>query len=380
MKRAIIIGSGFAGSVSARILAENNFEVQLYEKRDHIGGNCYDEVDKNGILIHTYGPHLFHTSNKKVWDFLSRFTSWQAYEHKVRSHIKGKNVILPFNFNTIEQLFDKNEAEEYINLLKKNYKRNSKVPILKLKKNKILKKLSDFIYEYLFKNYTLKQWGIKPEELDESVSARVPIFIGRDNRYFNDTYQALPKAGYTKLFENLINHKNITLHLSKDTIKYISFKKDKISFNKEIPDILIFTGALDELFDYKFGELKYRSIDMQFESIEKEWFQENTTINYPNDFKFTRITEFKYLYPYKSHKTTILKEYPIAHIRDKNIRYYPFLTDDTQNKYMKYEKESQVYKNLLLLGRLAEYKYYDMDDVVLKAIEILGRKQIQSLL
>lgn len=371
MSEIYIIGAGFAGSVSARILAEQKYKITIFEKRSHIGGNCYDEMDKNGILIHRYGPHLFHTSDKKVWEFLSRFTAWQPYEHKVKAYIKEKNVPIPFNFNTIEELFSKDKAKKLIDLLLKHYKLNAKVPILELLKtdDEELKKLADFIYEYMFKNYTAKQWGVNPKEIDKDVSARVPVFIGRDDRYFNDTFQAVPKQGYTKLFENMLNHKNISLHVNKDGLENLNFNGNFITINKKTPKLVIFTGAIDELFSYKFGELTYRSVDMVFETKKMEFFQECTTINYPNEHDYTRITEFKHIHPAKTPNTTILKEFPALHVKDKNTPYYPFFNDKAKNSYQKYANMAKNYKNLLLLGRLAEYKYYDMDDVVLRAIE-----------
>ncbi len=373
MKKAIIIGAGFAGSVSARILAQNGYKVYIYEKRPHIGGNCYDEKDKNGILIHKYGPHLFHTSNKKVWDFLSRFTKWQPYEHKVKAHIKGKNVPIPFNFNTIEQLFRQKKTQKLIKLLSKQYELNSKIPILELLKSddKNIKNLADFIYENMFKNYTAKQWGVSPKKIDKSVSSRVPVFIGRDDRYFNDTYQAVPKHGYTKLFENLLNHKNIKIQLKHNGLKHLKLDKNSIKYKGKKPDIVIYTGAIDELFSYKFGSLSYRSLNLKFQTKNQEYFQECTTLNYPNNHHYTRITEFKHIHQTKTQKTTILKEFPCSHVKGKNIPYYPFFTKEAQKNYKRYQKEAKRYKNLLLLGRLAEYKYYDMDDIVLRSLKAL---------
>jgi UDP-galactopyranose mutase len=259
-------------------------------------------------------------------------------------------------------LFAPQLAQELEEKLLANYNRGAKIPILELKKNadKKLQFLADFIYEKVFLHYTAKQWGLKPEELDSAVTARVPIYIGEDDRYFNDTYQAVPKEGYTKLFENLLDHPNITLKLSTPYI-----------FDPHEKRTLIYTGMIDALFDYKFGSLPYRSIDMQFETIEKKFYQETATINYPNDYNYTRITEFKYIHPSKSKNTTILKEFPQAYEKEKNIPYYPIFTNENQVKHESYAVHAKKFSNLILLGRLAEYRYYDMDDVVAKVLETI---------
>ncbi len=370
----IIVGAGLAGVVIAeRIATQLNKKVLIIEKRNHIGGNCHDFKDENNILIHKYGPHLFHTNNKKVVDYLSKFTSWDIYNHEVLGYIDGKKVPIPFNFNTLYELFPNLKAKELEELLLKTYEYNSKIPILELKKstNKDLSFLADFIYDKIFVNYTAKQWGMKPEDMDGAVTARVPIFIGKDNRYFNDSYQSLPKFGYTKMIENMLNHKNIKLMLNTDFKEICEIKgKDFYLFDKKFDGNVIYTGQIDELFDYKFEELPYRSVDMRFETIEKEFYQEKATINYPNDYDFTRITEFKHIHPINSSKTTILKEYPQEYIKNVNTPYYPIFTTENQERYNQYLEYSKEFKNLILVGRLAEYKYYDMDDIVIRALEV----------
>ncbi|MFY4808223.1 UDP-galactopyranose mutase [Aliarcobacter butzleri] len=370
----IIVGSGLAGVVLAQQIATKlNKKVLIIEKRNHIGGNCYDFKDENNILIHKYGPHLFHTNDKEVVNYLSDFTSWDIYNHEVLCFIDGKKVPIPFNFNTLYELFPNSKAKELEELLLKTYEYNSKIPILELKKstNKNLSFLADFIYDKIFVNYTAKQWGMKPEDMDGAVTARVPIFIGKDNRYFNDSYQSLPKFGYTKMIENMLNHKNIKLMLNTDFKEICEIKdKDFYLFDKKFYGKVIYTGQIDELFDYKFEELPYRSVDMRFETIEKEFYQEKATINYPNDYDFTRITEFKHIHPINSPKTTILKEYPQEYIKNVNTPYYPIFTNKNQEKYNQYLEYSKEFKNLILVGRLAEYKYYDMDDIVKRALEV----------
>lgn len=372
----LIIGSGFSGCVIAeRIANVFNKKVLIIEKRNHIGGNCYDCKDENNILIHKYGPHLFHTDYKDVFDYLSNFTDWQMYQHKVLAFIDGKNVPIPFNLNTLYKVFPQSLAEKLEKKLLSKYSYNTKVPILDLKKEEDLdlQFLADFIYEKVFKNYTAKQWGVKPEEIDPQVTARVPVHISKDNRYFTDTYQAIPKEGYTKIFERMLCSPNIKIMLNTDfkEVINIDFENKKIYFwEQEFKGKLIFTGMIDELFDFKYGYLPYRSLDLQFVSVGKEYYQEAAVINYPNDYDFTRITEFKHIHPAKTKKTTILKEYPKAYEPNKDLPYYPVFTKENLEIYNKYQKEAKKLENLILVGRLAEYKYYDMDDVVKRALEV----------
>ena len=370
----IIVGAGFAGSVIAhKIATQSEKKVLIIEKRNHIGGNCFDFTDENNINIHKYGPHLFHTDNEKVFTFLSKFTEFEVYEHMVLAYIDEKNVNIPFNFNTLYQLFPEEQAQKFEKILLENFILNEKVPILELKKSddEDLQYLANYIYEKMFVNYTAKQWGVKPEEIDASVTARVPIFIGSDNRYFHDKYQVIPKNGYTKIFETMLDHPNIKLQLGITFDEECEIHKDKISYKgTEFQGKVIYTGPIDELFSYKYGVLEYRSIDLQFETVDQEFFQDAAVVNYPNDYQFTRITEFKHIHPAHTPKTTILKEYPQPYVVKKNIPYYPVFTEENQNRYKKYEKLASTVDNLILVGRLAEFKYYDMDDVVERALEV----------
>jgi len=370
----IIVGSGLAGVVLAeQIATQLDKKVLIIEKRNHIGGNCYDFKDENNILIHKYGPHLFHTNNKEVIEYLSNFTSWDIYNHEVLAYIDGKKVTIPFNFNTLYEVFPSSKAKVLEEKLLQAYTYNSKIPILELKKStdKDLQFLADFIYDKIFVNYTAKQWGMKPEEMDGAVTARVPVFVGRDNRYFNDSFQMLPNNGYTNMINNMLNHKNIKIMLNTDFKEVCELKEKAFYlFGSKFEGKVIYTGQIDELFEYKFGELPYRSVDMKFETVEKEYYQEKATVNYPNDYSFTRITEFKHIHPVNSTKTTILKEYPQEYIIGKNTPYYPIFTDDNQEKYNKYLEYSKRFNNLVMVGRLAEYKYYDMDDIVERALKV----------
>lgn len=378
----VIIGAGYAGSVLAeRIASQLGKKVLLIEKRNHIGGNCYDLKDENNILIHKYGPHIFHTDNKVVWDYLSLFTHWDNYHHEVLAMVDGKKVPIPFNLNTLHQVFPASLADKIETKLLKTYTYNSKVPILELKKadDPDLKMLADFIYEKVFAHYTAKQWGMKPEEIDPAVTARVPVFIGRDNRYFNDRYQATPKAGFTKMFERMLDHPNIKLMLNTDFKEVCTLENDKfLLFGQQFNGKVIYTGCVDELFDYEFGQLAYRTINMAFETVDKEKYQEAATVNYPYNYDYLRITEFKYLHPCSSPKTTILREYPAEYKPGTNIPYYPVFTDECRNSYTKYLERAEKVPGLILVGRLAEYKYYDMDDMVARALEVFDTRMVND--
>ena len=373
----VIIGAGFAGAVLAeRIATKQNKKVLLVDKRQHVGGNCYDYKDDNGIIVHKYGPHLFHSNIRQVWEYLSQFTEWDIYQHQVLACIDGKSVPIPFNLNTLHEVFPESMANRLEEKLLAEYDYNSKVPILKLKQSedKDLQFLADFVYEKIFLHYTMKQWGMKPEEIDGAATARVPIFVGRDNRYFNDKYQGVPKKGYTGIFNNMLNHPNIKLMLNTSAKEILELTNDggiKL-FGMPFDGKVIYTGLLDDLFNYEFGELPYRSVNMVFESIEKKDYQKSATVNYPCNYEFTRITEFKKIHYADVPNTTILKEYPQEYKRGINTPYYPIFTEDNQAMYKKYADKAAEYKQLVLVGRLAEYRYYDIDDIVERALWVFN--------
>ncbi|RLQ05543.1 UDP-galactopyranose mutase [Geobacillus sp. FSL K6-0789] len=381
----VIIGTGFAGSVLAeRIATQLNKKVLMIEKRNHIGGNAYDSYDSQGILIHNYGPHIFHTKIKKVWDYLSNFTEWHLYHHKVLGVIDGQKVPIPFNLNSINQLFPKNLAERLEKKLIENFGYNKKVPILKLREveDEDLKFLANYIYEKVFLGYTTKQWGVTPEELDPSVTGRVPVYISRDDRYFQDPYQGIPKEGYTKLFERMLDHENIKILLNTDykEVLHFNFETGEANlFGQKFDGKIIYTGPIDYFFDYKFGQLPYRSLNFKFEQYDVEFVQEVGTVNYPNDYNFTRITEFKYLTNQKSTKTTVVREFSQKYIPGENIPYYPIKNDNNLELYRKYIEEARKYNKVIMVGRLAEYQYYDMDMVVGKALRTFEEKIKRNL-
>ncbi len=352
----LIVGAGISGAVLARLLAENGQSVLVIDKRSHIGGNCYDYTDENGINIHKYGPHIFRTNDEQIWQFLSRFTAWHEYTHKVRSKINNKEVPIPFNFESIDILFDKQKAKIFKEKLLKNYGKNKKVPILELKKfpDADLKELADFIYENVFYHYTLKQWGCEPEELSADTLARVPIYTSYYDGYFTEKYQAIPVPGYTKMFENMLNHPNINIQLNIDF-------KDLKDINYER---LFYSGSIDEFFNYKFNALPYRSLNFRFNTLDQQKFQSVAVVNYTGQETYTRITEFKHFLNQQTQKTTIAYEYPFTFEVGKNKRYYPIPKRENEQLYQKYLELAKKEKNVYFIGRLGEYKYYAMQNAV----------------
>ncbi|MEO0236350.1 MAG: UDP-galactopyranose mutase [candidate division WOR-3 bacterium] len=371
----IIVGAGLAGSVMAeRIANVLNKKVLIIEQRNHIGGNCFDYKSKEGIIIHKYGPHIFHTDFDEVFRYLSNFTEWCTYEHRVLAYVDGKKIPVPFNFTSMEMLLSSDMAVRLKEKLISKFGEDSRVPIIRLLEDndEDLKLLGDFIYKKIFLNYSLKQWGKKPEEIDQRVISRVPIVVGRDDRYFGDKYQAMPKEGYTIIFQRMLSNPNIKIMLNTNfkNILHVDKVSKRIYFlSEEFKGKLIYTARLDELFDYAFGVLPYRSLNFEVLNLDKPYFQEVAVVNYPNEFDYTRITEYKHLHPVETQCTTIVYEYPEEYTVGK-IPYYPMFTREAQEKYSKYLELASNFENLILLGRLAEYKYYDMDDVVKRALEV----------
>ena len=368
MEYNIVVGCGFSGAVIANLIADKlNQKVIIIDKKNHIAGNSYDYRDKNNIMIHKYGSHIFHTNNEKVWSFLKRFSDFNNYIHKVDVVIDGKKVQIPFNFNTLYQLFSETTAKKIKEKLLEKYNYGAKIPILEFQKqnDEDLKFLAKYVYEKIFLNYTIKQWELKPNEIDKTITSRVPLCLDNDNRYFQDKYQGIPINGYTNLIEKIINHPNIKVVLNLD---YKNFKKQNSELIKN--SRIFYTGSIDEFFDYEYGMLPYRSLKFEFEEHNKEFYQSCACINYPNDFSFTRIHEFKYYLGDKSKKTMIAKEYPQKFKFEENERYYPIINEENIKLYNKYLKKAENFKNIYFLGRLGDYKYYNMDLAVLRAIEL----------
>lgn len=374
----IVVGSGFAGAVVARELAEyKNEKVLILEKRPHIGGNCYDSFDKYGVLIHNYGPHIFHTNVKRVYDYLSKYTEWYDYQHEVGANIHGKIVPVPFNLNTLYAAFDEEEAKALEQALIEKYGEGSRVPILELMQDsdENIQKVGRYVYENIFLHYTMKQWGQKPEEVDPSVTARVPVVLSRDDRYFQDTYQGMPRRGYTYLFNNILNHPNIKVKLNVDAKNVLKLSEGKIYYNGVLFEgKVIFTGPVDEFFDCKFGKLPYRSLKFEWGHSDADSFQEKAVINYTVSEDFTRVTEFKKLTGQPVKGSTVMREYSIPYTDStREIPYYAILNDNNKALYEKYLTLLNEYPNFYLLGRLAEYKYYNIDAIVNEALKLADR-------
>lgn len=371
----LIIGCGFAGGVVARVLAERGEKVKIIEKRNHIGGNCYDEYDEYGVLVHKYGPHIFHTNNKEVFDFLSRFTKWYDYQHEVVGDVYGKIIPIPFNLNTLMIVFGEERGQSLKQELIDTYGENARVPILELQKSssKGIQEVAQYVYENIFLKYTMKQWNQKPEEVDQSVTARVPVLISYDNRYFQDTYQGMPEEGYTKLFENMLDHENIEIELGKDAKNLISFDFDnrKIYYQgQEFLGHIIFTGTIDEFFNNCLGQLPYRSLRFDFEHYLQDDYQGHGVVNYTVSEDYTRITEFKYLTGQKISGTTIIKEYPEVYKDNRQVPYYAILSPENKAMHQKYADMVKPFCRFHLLGRLAQYKYYNIDGIVEEALAL----------
>lgn len=340
----IVIGAGFAGAVSARLLADRGEKVLILEQRPHIGGNAYDRLDDAGVLIHQYGPHIFHTNSKKVFDFLSRFTSWRDYQHRVVARfLPGNDAVMPvpFNLTSLRIAFGEEEGARLEEKLCARFGREQKVGILALRQeeDEDLKKVADYVYEHVFVHYTVKQWGTPPEEIDPATTARVPVFLSTDDRYFQDTWQGIPTDGYTAMFEKMLDHPNITVLTGTPAGDRLSFGENILFDGAPFDGKVIYTGALDELFNCQFGRLPYRTLDFKFESYDQEWFQPRGTVNYTVDEDFTRITEFKYFSGQQLPKTTIVKEYSRPYTgADGEIPYYAVINPENMALYARYQE------------------------------------------
>ncbi len=378
----LVAGAGYAGAVAARALAEKGKKVLVLERRDHIGGNAYDCPDESGVLIHKYGPHIFHTNDKRVFDFLSRFTGWRRYQHRVIANIPRDNpeVVparkktdgrfffpVPFNLDSLKNAFGMEEGARLGQKLLDAYPAQSQVTILELRRNPDpeIAAIADYVYGHVFVRYTMKQWGQTPEEIDPNTTARVPVRLSQDNRYFQDAYQGMPLEGYTRMFERMLDHPNIEVRLGVDARPIL----------KEARVPVIYTGQVDELFDFQFGPLPYRTLDFRFETLSQDCFQTHATVNYTVDEDFTRITEFKHLTgQVLPGVTTIVKEYSRAYTgAEGEIPYYAIINPENNALYARYRAEADKQPNLYLLGRLAEYKYYNMDAIAGRALELADR-------
>ena len=378
---AIVVGAGFAGAVVARELAERGGKkVLVVEKRPHVGGNAYDCLDDAGVLIHLYGPHIYHTNDERVHAYLSRFTEWRDYEHEVLANVYGTYMPVPFNKNSMEIAFGSEEAARLTAKLIETFGDERKVTINELRSldDPDLAKVADYIYANVFLYYTQKQWGLTPEEVDPSVTARVPVFLSRDNRYFQDAHQGMPLHGYTPLFESMLDYEGIEVRCGVDAREMLEFlwEGDRVTGvlvdGEAFDGLVVYTGALDELFDLRFGRLPYRTLDLVFETLPQDSFQPRGTINYTTTEDFTRITEYKYLTGQElPGVTTIMKEYSKAYTGEEGqTPYYVIVSEEAQAAYRAYADLVADFGQFHVLGRLAEYRYYNMDAICARALEL----------
>jgi UDP-galactopyranose mutase len=355
----VVVGAGFSGAVVAGQMARNfGKRVMLLDRRHHIGGNAYDHHDQHGVLVHKYGPHIFHTNSKDVFDYLSLFTEWRGYEHKVLASVDGKLVPIPINLDTVNILhgleLTVEEMEAYLESIAE------KPPAIRTSEDVVVSRVGRDLYEKMFRGYTRKQWGLDPSELDASVTARIPVRTNRDDRYFTDTYQAMPRHGFTRMFENMLDHPNITIVLNtdyRDVLNSVPYRE------------LVYTGPVDEFFGYRFGKLPYRSIQFRHETVDVEKLQPVAVINHPNEHDYTRVTEFKHLTGQVHAKTSVVYEYPC----DGGDPYYPVPRAANAAIYKKYEALAAQTPAVHFVGRLATYKYYNMDQVVAQALTLCAK-------
>ena len=363
----LIIGAGFAGSVLAeRLASQLDASILIVDKRNHIGGNAYDCYDDAGILVHKYGPHIFHTNSERVFDYLSRFTEWRPYEHRVLASVDGQLVSMPINANTLNKLYGMNlscqEVEQFLATVAEPCE-------IRSSRDVVVNRVGKDLYEKFFRNYTRKQWGIDPSDLDASVTARVPVRTSRDDRYFTDQFQAMPRHGYTRMFERMLAHPNIRILLNtdyRDIVEEVKYRE------------LIFTGPIDEFFHYRYGKLPYRSLHFDHQTHDRPLYQPAPVVNYPNEHAYTRITEFKYLTGQEHPKTSVVFEYP----RSEGDPYYPIPRKENAELYQSYKELADSLDHVHFTGRLATYKYYNMDQVVAQSLSLfekLKAKRTRSL-
>lgn len=356
----LIVGAGFAGAVLAERLATGlNKQILLIDKRSHIGGNAYDCFDKSGVLIHKYGPHIFHTNAERIVEYLSRFTKWRNYEHKVLAYVEGQFLPMPINLTTLNKLYGLDMTSKQAELFLAS--KAEHIDKIKSSADVVISKIGTELYEKFFRGYTRKQWGLDPSELDKTVTARVPTRTTDDDRYFSDSFQCMPLHGYTKLFEKMLKHPNITIQLNTNfaTIKNIIRYKH-----------LVYTGPIDEYFNYCYGKLPYRSLKFEHKTIDTKMYQQVAVVNYPSeDVRYTRITEYKHLTGQSHPKTSLTWEYP----SDNGDPFYPIPKADNYELYKKYEALANITPNTFFIGRLGSYRYYNMDQVIGQALAVYSQ-------
>jgi len=356
----LVVGAGFAGSVVAEQMARNfGKKVLLVDRRPHIGGNAYDHYNDHGILVHKYGPHIFHTNSREVFDYLSRFTEWRPYEHRVRANVDNNLVPIPINLDTVNALYglnlDSSQLEAFFSTVAETRQ------AIRTSEDVVVSRVGRELYEKMFRGYTRKQWSLDPSELDASVTARIPVRTNRDDRYFTDSHQAMPLHGYTRMFENMLDHENIKILVNTDYREVMGF----VPYRE-----MVYTGPIDEFFNYRYGKLPYRSLEFKHETVDQPVFQQYPVVNYPNEhIPYTRITEFKYLTGQSHSKTSVVYEFP----RAEGDPYYPVPKAENNALYKKYQALAEATPDVHFVGRLATYKYYNMDQIVAQALTVCAK-------
>lgn len=372
---AIVVGCGLSGAVIARHLAENkNKKVLVWDRRNHIGGNMYDYVNDAGILVHMYGPHTFHTKKKELFDYMCKYSEWDEYKLTCGAEIDGKYTPTPFNFQTVDDFFSKEKAKAIKDAIRKAYPNQDTATVLEMlnHEDELIREYANFLFEKDYSLYTAKQWGVSPSEIDPSVLKRVPLRFNYEIGYFDDKYQFMPRISFVEFFKNILNHENISIELEVEALDRIKLTEDaSIEVDgEEYTGFLVYTGAIDELFACKYGRLPYRSLRFEWKTEDKKSFQEAPVVAYPQAKDYTRITEYTKL-PVQDvgEKTTYAVEYSVPYkTGETNEPYYPVLTAESQNLYEKYKADAERYDNLILSGRLADFKYYNMDQALERAL------------
>lgn len=372
--RALVVGAGLCGSVIGRKLAGAGYNVEIWDRRNHIAGNMYDYKDEHGILVHKYGPHCFHTNNRSLIDFLNEFDDWKEFHCTCGAEINGVCTPSPFNFKTIDQFFDGNRAEQIKTALKNQYPGRETVTVVEAleSNNSVVREYAQFLFDNDYRLYTAKQWDKKPEEIDPSILKRVPLRISYKEGYFDDEYQVVPENSYHTFFRNLLNHTNISVRLNVEALNHIRIV-DKHIFVDGIPfdGIVIYTGALDEMFEHCYGDLPYRSLRFEWKYTEEDSFQRYPIVAYPQEKGYTRITEYKKLPIQDVKGSSCAVEYPLMYKSGTKVEpYYPLLTKESQEQYKMYREFADSVKGLVACGRLADYKYYNMDQALERALKV----------
>lgn len=374
MEKVLIIGAGLSGAVIARYLAEKGQQVDIWEKRSHIAGNMYDYEDDHGFLVQKYGPHTFHTKKGELYEYMCRYEDWQDYKLTCGAVWDGKYTPTPFNFTTIDTFYPEEKAEELKKHLLLAFKGRSTATVVEVLGNEdpLVREYAEFLFRNDYAPYTAKQWGVSPEEIDPSVLARVPLRFSYDVGYFDDPYQVMPVHSFTSFFENLLHHSNIHVELGQDALKQLEIKDNQVTVDgRPFAGLVIYTGPIDELFHLKYGKLPYRSLRFEWKYSENESIQDAPVVAYPQEKGFTRITEYKKLPVQDKSGSSYALEYPLPYEEGKDMEpYYPVLTKESKEQYAKYKVLAEKVPNLICCGRLADFKYYNMDQALERALAI----------